>query len=218
MNTLNVVRDYFNRQATRFDAIYDADKPWLDRVIDRLRSVVVVRYRLICNLAPSGGPWTALDVGSGSGRYCISFAQSGATDVVGIDVAQSMNDFAAAEARRAGVERQCRFETSGFLEYHADRRFDVVVAMGYFDYLDDPLPHLNKMLALCQGRAFLSFPKRWELRVPIRRLRFSLEKGFVRFYSRREVTRLMAEAGVPSDRWSLINFDRDWIVVIRVAS
>ena len=215
MNTQNTVRDYFNRQATRFDAIYDADKPILQRLVDRLRSVVVERFRLICNLAPSAGPWTALDVGSGSGRYCIAFARSGAAHVVGIDVAQAMTDFAAIEAQKAGVGQQCRFLTTGFLEYQADRRYDVVVAMGYFDYLDDPLPHVSKMLALCQGRIFLSFPKRWEIRVPIRKLRFALERGFVRFYSRRDVTRLMAEAGVPPDRWSLIDFDRDWIIAVR---
>lgn len=216
MTIQNLVRDYFNREAVCFDAIYNSDKPFLQGLVDRMRSVVVERFRLVCTLAPLPGAWTALDVGCGSGRYPIAFTQAGATRVVGIDVASAMTDLAAAEARRMGVDDRCRFETVSFLDYHSDQPFDVVVAMGYFDYLDNPEPHLQKMLKLCRGRAFFSFPKRWEIRVPLRRIRFALEGGFVRFYSRGEVRRLMAGAGVAADRWSLIDFGRDWIVVVRV--
>ena len=217
MTIQNLVRDYFNREARRFDAIYVSDKPFSQRLVDSLRRVVVERFRLICNLAPSPGPWTALDVGCGSGRYTVAFAERRASRVVGVDVAASMTDLAAQEAKRAGVADRCEFVTAPFLEFQSDERFDVIVAMGYFDYLDDPGAHLRKMLKLSRGRVFLSLPKRWEVRVPIRKLRFALEKGFVRFYSRGEVDALMARAGVPDERWSLVDLGRDWIAVVRVA-
>lgn len=212
----NTVRDYFNQQAERFDAIYATEKPWLQRVVDRFRSVVVERLHLMCNLAPQTGPWTALDVGTGSGRYPIAFARAGATRVVGIDVAKAMTDLASAEAAKAGVARQCEWVTTPFLDFVSKERFDAVVAMGYFDYLDDPLPHLKRMLEFSRHQVFMSFPKRWEIRVPIRRLRFAWERGFVRFYSRAEVERLIAAAGVPRERCSILNFGRDWIAVVRV--
>lgn len=217
MTIQDIVRDHFNKEAARFDAIYDGDKPLMQRLVDSFRKVVVERLRLICNLAPLPGPWTALDVGCGSGRYGIAFARLGATRSVGIDVASAMIDLATAEAERAGVGKQCSFETVEFLDYRSDQPFDAVVAMGYFDYLDVPEPHVQKMLTLCRGRAFFSFPKRWDARVPVRMLRFALRKSYVRFYSRGEIARLMAGAGVAADRWSLIDFDRDWIVVVRVA-
>lgn len=217
MTIQDIVRDYFNREAQRFDAIYTTEKPLVHRLVDSLRKVVVERFHLVCNLAPSAGPWTALDVGCGSGRYGIAFAQSGATRVVGVDVAASMTALAAEEAARHGVNSQCEFITAPFLAYQSDERFDVVVAMGYFDYLEDPAVHLRKMLQHCRGRVFLSLPKRWEVRAPIRKVRFALEKGFVRFYSRREVDMLMADAGVPPDRVSLIDLGRDWIGVVRAA-
>lgn len=216
MTVQNLVKDYFNREAKRFDTIYVDEKPFAQRVVDSMRRVVVERFELLCNLAPSAGPWTALDVGCGSGRYSIAFAEKGASRVVGVDVAASMTDLANEEAERAGVLDRCEFVTAPFLDFESEERFDVIVAMGYFDYLQDPVEHLSKMLKLSGGRLFMSIPKRWEVRVPTRKLRFAIEKGFVRFYSRGEVDQLMARAGVPDDRWSLIDLGRDWIAVVRV--
>ncbi|MDH4063059.1 MAG: methyltransferase domain-containing protein [Acidobacteriota bacterium] len=217
MNPQDVVRDYFDREAKRFDAIYETDKSLVQRTVDRVfRGVVLERFHLICTLAPSPGPWTALDVGCGSGRYSVALAKSGAIRVVGVDGAAQMIELARTAAREAGVADRCDFEVTGFLERPADERFDVVVATGYFDYLDDPLPHLQRMVAMGRHRLFLSFPKRWEPRVLVRRVRFWLEKGFVRFYAKREVEALMQAAGIPKDRYALIDLGRDWIAVVRV--
>lgn len=216
MSSLHLVRDYFNREAQRFDAIYESRKPWHQRFIDRaFRQVVLERYRLICNLAPSPGRWTVLDVGCGSGRYSVTLARSGAARVVGIDVASSMIELASAESIRFGVGEQCEFKSTGFLDFSTDERFDVIVATGYYDYLDDPVPHLRKMIALSRGKLMFTIPKRWEWRVPIRKVRFWIERGFVRFYSRREVYDLARAAGQPLDRMSLIDLGRDWVVVMR---
>jgi 2-polyprenyl-3-methyl-5-hydroxy-6-metoxy-1,4-benzoquinol methylase len=213
---LDLVRDYFNREARRFDAIYESRKPWHQRIVDRaFRQVVIERFHLICNLAPSPGRWTVLDVGCGSGRYAVALAHAGAGRVLGIDVAATMIELARAEALRTGVGNRCEFQSTGFLDFATDERFDVIVATGYFDYLEDPLPHLQKMLSLARGKIMITIPKRWEFRVPVRKLRFLLARGFVRFYSRREVINLTRSAGVPLDRLSLIDLGRDWVAVIR---
>jgi len=217
VSSLDLVREYFNREARRFDAIYESRKPWHQRIVDRaFRQVVVERFRLICNLAPSTGSWNVLDVGCGSGRYAIALAQAGAARVVGVDVAASMTDLARQEAARASVGERCEFHTAAFLDFSTDERFDVVVATGYYDYLEDPLPHLQKMLRMSRGKVFITIPKRWEFRVPIRKLRFALERGFVRFYSRAEVMQLVHRAGLASERLSLIDLGRDWVAVLRV--
>lgn len=216
MRSLDRVRTYFDREAERFDAIYDdARKSIVERVADRVfRGVVVERWKLICTLAPCGHPWDALDVGCGSGRYAIEFARRGAARVVGIDVSPSMIDLAKSKAAAAGVSGRTEFAVASFLSFSPPERFDVVTATGYFDYLDDPVPHLRKMLALCRGRVFISIPKRWELRVPMRLVRFALAGGYVRFYARAELHALLKEAGVGPERAAIIDLGRDWIVVV----
>jgi 2-polyprenyl-3-methyl-5-hydroxy-6-metoxy-1,4-benzoquinol methylase len=217
MSSTKVVRDYFDREAKRFDAIYECGKPLVQRVIDRLfRGVVVRRHQLICNLSPCSQQWSVLDVGCGSGRYAIALARSGAARVVGVDISDSMLDLAKCEARRAGISHLCEFVASSFQDYQVMRRFDVVVAAGYFDYLKDPLPDLAKMLRSCSGKLFASFPKRWEIRMPVRRIRFALARGFVRFYSQAELLMLFSQAGHDLERLSVLDLGRDWIAVARV--
>jgi 2-polyprenyl-3-methyl-5-hydroxy-6-metoxy-1,4-benzoquinol methylase len=217
MNSLDLVRSYFDRAARRFDAIYEGEKPLSQRVVDTLfRQVVLERFRLICNLAPLPGQWTVLDVGCGPGRYAVALAQAGAAHVTGVDMSQSMIALARAEAETRGVAARCAFHTSAFLEWQTERRFDIGVATGYFDYLPDPAQDLRKMTSLCVARIFASFPKRWEVRVPLRRLRFALAGGFVRFYGRDEVIDLFAAAGIARERLSLVDLGRDWIAVARL--
>jgi SAM-dependent methyltransferase len=179
--------------------------------------VVVERFRLICALAPStNGPWTVLDAGCGSGRYALALARAGASRVLGVDAAAAKIDLAGKEAAAAGVSDRCTFVTSPFLDLPIDEKFDVVVATGYFDYLENPVEHLQKMVAACRGRIFITIPKRWEFRVPIRMIRFRLERGFVRFYSKRELGHLLRRAGIAPSQSAVIDLGRDWVVVIKV--
>jgi ubiquinone/menaquinone biosynthesis C-methylase UbiE len=218
MNSRELVRSYFDREAERFDAIYAERKPLVQRVVDRLfRGVVLERYRIICALAPLPRPFSVLDVGCGGGRYSLALARAGAAQVVGVDVSEAMIALARRAAQDAGVAERCTFVVSPFLDFVADKTFDVIVATGYFDYLAAPLDDLARMARLCAGRIYATFPKRWELRAPTRKLRFVLSGGFVRFYSRGEVVRLFAEAGITPERLALVDLGRDYLAVARVA-
>lgn len=215
MKSTDRVRRHFDRDAQRFDAIYSDRKPLMHRLVDSQRRVVVERFNLIQNLAPLPGRWTALDVGCGPGRYAIALAESGAARVVGVDVAPAMIDLARREAATAGRADVCEFVVSSFDSFQTHEHFDVVVATGYFDYLEAPAKDVEKMVQACVGRIYASFPKRFDWRAPLRKARFALGGGFVRFYDEREVRGLFGAAGVGVDRLSLIDLGRDWIAVAR---
>src|SRR5580765_7198594 len=126
MSSLDQVRKHFDRDAPRFDAIYERRKSWLDGIVDSLRSVVVRRFELVRALAPIPGRWTVLDVGAGTCRYGLALAPLGAAKVVSIDVSEGMIDLARAEIRRAGLEEKFELIVGDFLSYRTEERFEAV--------------------------------------------------------------------------------------------
>ena len=212
MRSLERVNSYFDREAERFDAIYERDKPLHQRLGDRLfRRVILERYSLVVNAIGAPGS-SVLDVGCGPGRYGIELARRGARRCMGVDVSSGMIDIAQREAMKAGVASRCEWKVSDFLPYESAEKFDAVVAMGYFDYIEEPLPHLRKMIGHARGRVFASFPKRWTLRTGLRVVRFRLARGFVRFYSRGEVLALFHQAG-PIACLALVDLGRDYVAI-----
>ena len=109
------VRDHFHDDAERFDAIYETKKGPVAAFIDNWwRGVVQKRLELnVEYLAPFVGK-KILDVGCGSGRFCIAFAQNGAEKIIGIDFALAMIEIADKLATEAGVGDRCEFVVGGF--------------------------------------------------------------------------------------------------------
>jgi 2-polyprenyl-3-methyl-5-hydroxy-6-metoxy-1,4-benzoquinol methylase len=213
MRSLDLVNSYFNREAERFDAIYEKDKPVYQQIGDALfRRVIHERYSLVVNAIGAPGA-RVIDIGCGPGRYGIELARRGAARCVGVDVATNMIEIAKTEADRHGVADRCEWHVSDWLSFAIDEHFDAAVAMGYFDYLEDPLPHLEKMVRCApEGRVFASFPKRWTVRTGLRVVRFALARGFVRFYSRSEVIGLFRSAGKVACL-SLVDLGRDYVAI-----
>lgn len=206
------VRDHFHADAQRFDAIYEDDKNAVSRWIDNVwRGVVRRRFDLTLeHLAPLAGK-RVLDVGCGSGRYCLAFAERGAEYVLGVDFAAAMIDLANEYAQKAGVQAQCEFRAGKFPDVVPDGVFDACTAMGFFDYINDPVPIISRMRELTRWKMVMSFPKSKEWRAPVRRMRFRLMGCPLFMYTESDVRKILGEAGI--ENYELISLDRDYIVV-----
>jgi 2-polyprenyl-3-methyl-5-hydroxy-6-metoxy-1,4-benzoquinol methylase len=209
------VRDHFEADAERFDAIYDDAKGPLRRFVDNYwRGVVRERFELVLErLSPAEG-MTVLDVGTGSGRYCLALAQRGAGRAVGIDFAPRMIEIARNQAIRLGVSDRCEFHVGSFPDDLPAGQYDAVTAMGFFDYVSDPTAMVKAMSDLTDGTMIMSFPKRHEWRVPIRRLRFKLLRCPLYLYSQARVRQILRDAGV--SRYECIDLGRDYIIVAHI--
>jgi 2-polyprenyl-3-methyl-5-hydroxy-6-metoxy-1,4-benzoquinol methylase len=214
MSVEQLVRDHFHADARRFDAIYESKKGLPARFVDNVwRSVVRRRLDLtLAELAPLRGK-SVLDVGCGSGRYCLAYAERGAVRVVGVDFAPGMIELANEYARRLNLEGRCEFRVGAFPEAVHDGLFDACTAMGFFDYVEHPAPMIARMWELTRSTMVMSFPKRREWRVPPRRLRFALMGCPLFLYSESQVRALLKDAGVIRYDW--IPLDRDYLVVAR---
>ena len=211
------VREHFDDDAERFDAIYRDKKGFVSRFIDDFwRGVVQKRLELnVEKLRPFDGK-KILDVGCGSGRFCIAFAKEGAEKVVGVDFAKLMIDIAEELAKEEGVADRCEFRVGAFPDIvdDAEAPFDASTANGFFDYIEDPVPIISKMRELTKGEMIMSFPKAVEWRVPVRRVRFWMKGTPLFLYKENQVKEILAKAKVENYEW--INLDRDYLIVAEV--
>lgn len=210
------VREHFEADATRFDAIYETKKGPVQRFIDDVwRGVVKRRFKLTLEkLQPFDGK-SVIDVGCGSGRYCLAYAHEGATRVVGIDFAQQMIDLADRYAAEQGIADRCKFVTGAFPQDAPAGPYDYATGMGFFDYIAEPLSIIRAMRAMTRSKMVMSFPKSREWRVPLRRVRFWLAKCPLYLYSEASVRQLLRDAGI--DKYEWIELDRDYIVIANLS-
>jgi 2-polyprenyl-3-methyl-5-hydroxy-6-metoxy-1,4-benzoquinol methylase len=211
MSVEDQVRAHFDADAKRFDAIYDEGKGPVASLIDDVwRGVVQRRFHLALErLAPFEGK-RILDVGTGSGRYCVAYAQRGA-QAVGVDFAEAMIHLARQHAREAGVAEACDFRVGSFPDAVTGETFDAASAMGYFDYVEDPVMHLVKMREITTGRMIMSFPKSREFRAPLRRLRFRIAGTPLFLFSRARFDFVLEAAGLGTVE--VIDLGRDYIAI-----
>ena len=211
------VRDHFHDDAERFDAIYESKKHPFARFVDNWwRGVVQKRLEVnVEKFQPLKGK-KLLDVGCGSGRFCLAYAREGAAKVIGVDFAVAMIDIANKLAEKEGLADICEYRVGTFPDAigESDGPFDGCSGNGFFDYIEHPVPIITRMRELTKGRLVMSFPKKYEWRIPLRKVRFLLKGTPLFLYTEPQVRDIMSKAGVTT--YEFVYLDRDYVVVADV--
>jgi 2-polyprenyl-3-methyl-5-hydroxy-6-metoxy-1,4-benzoquinol methylase len=184
------VRDFFDAWVTSYDAFYEEPSllgRWFNRVF---RKAVYLRRDAVLVLAKQYRCKSILDVGCGTGRNTIYWAQHGVEQLLGIDVAAEMVRLAAAVASQAGLENRCQFQHLDFMAAQPPRKYDMVVACGVFDYVLDAASFLRRMSLYADRIIYGSFPGLTLIRTPLRKLRYALRGCPTHFYRRRDIAML----------------------------
>ncbi len=199
MSNLGEVQHRFEWDAANFAGIYDDESSIVWRTFNRVfRKAIFVRYDVAMRESTPPDGKSFLDIGCGSGVYSNELARRGAQRVLGIDFSEPMLEIARASAAKLGVAAKTNFVSDEFLKHDfGEERFDISIAMGVFDYLEDPQPFLTKMASLTRGKVLASFPRYSLLRGTARRLRYRLTgRGDVFYYSSDKVSQLARAAGL----------------------
>lgn len=195
------VREYFSRSAVSFDSLYAEEdmgsfSRWANQ---RFRRDIYERFLVTMEHVRKNQIRSVLDVGCGSGRYAIALHEQGVQRVTGVDIAPGMIElFRRATQPLAGHGTEFAAVSGDFMDYEPDEPFDLVVAMGFFDYVEDPGPVLAKMRSLATHSVIASFPSISMVRTPIRKVRYAIKRCPVYFYERDRIGELSAGAGFAS--------------------
>ena len=205
---------FFDQYAGDFSAIYGNDNTPVNAVVNRLfRKSMMLRYeRTLAGCNPIEGK-TVIDIGCGPGHYGVALASRGASRVLGVDFASGMIDLAKKRAERAGVADRCTFTLGDFLEVTGDEKFDYAVVMGFMDYIEDPLALMKKVLKVCRGKAFFSFPADGGVLAWQRRMRYR-SRCDLYLYTEPQIRSLVSGLGVKASSVEMIS--RDFFVTLTV--
>jgi len=208
--TSSKVRSFFHKGASSFDSIYSGKTTPVMRVMNKiLRKDMYTRYDMTIAGCGDVKGKRLLDVGCGSGRYCLELAKRGG-QCVGIDFAQNMLDLANSLAKEQGVADKCEFKLIDYMDYQPAEPFDISFAIGYFDYISNPVEHLQKLRRDTKEKLMTIWPVSGTLRAAIREKRLTAGDCPVYFYSAEEVTKLMNQGGW--DVQDIVRIGEIWFV------
>jgi 2-polyprenyl-3-methyl-5-hydroxy-6-metoxy-1,4-benzoquinol methylase len=189
------IAEYWNNIAHQFDAIYTGQKSPIARGLDRwLRRDIYQRFEWVMNEAGDARGMKICDVGCGSGRFVASLAKRGA-QVTGVDFAPEMLKLGAQLAEKEGVANRTKFVLSDVLDWKTDERFDMVIAIGFWDYVADPLPRLQVIRSLTKTTFLSAWPRAGTLRAAIRTVRLKVAGCPVYFFTQQQVEDYLQRAG-----------------------
>jgi SAM-dependent methyltransferase len=184
------VREHFRKRAFSFDHLYDEDHA-LQRA---LRPGLFNRREFALEVAREYEAPRVLDVGGGSARIGEPFLDQGASRYVDVDLSDSMLELARARLARFGDDKVTLIQ-GDFLSADIPGPFDVVLALGYFDYVADAPAHVRRISELLApgGSVVASFPRWTWTKGPVRKLRYEVINNCPIFdYTREGLTELFA--------------------------
>jgi SAM-dependent methyltransferase len=186
------VRTRFEDKAQQFDDLYE-DERWLVRT---LRPGLFRRRKLAVDTVAAYDAPRVLDVGCGSGRIGEFALEAGASHYVGVDFSAPMIDLARARLQR--FNDRTELIVDDFVSAPLEGPFEVILAVGLFDYLPEPHRFSRRMFDLTApgGCVVGSFPTWSWLKGPVRKVRYEWIGDCPIFnYSRRELELMFGASG-----------------------
>jgi 2-polyprenyl-3-methyl-5-hydroxy-6-metoxy-1,4-benzoquinol methylase len=195
MDETQQVAQYWNDIANDFDAIYTGQKNPVSRALDRwLRRDIYQRFEWVMSQAGDVRGMKICDIGCGSGRFVAALAKRGA-QVTGVDFAPEMLKLGAKLAEREGVSDNCKFVLSDVLDWKTSEQFDLAIAIGFWDYVADPLPRLQVIRSLTKKTFLSAWPRAATMRAAIRKVRLKADGCPVYFWHLEQVEDYLKRAG-----------------------
>lgn len=191
------VARFWNDIAVEFDAIYSGKKSPIGRAMDRyFRADIYQRFDWVMQKSGDVHGKRICDIGCGSGRFVTELAKRGAAHVTGVDVAPEMLKLAQQLVTQDGVQDKCDFVHADVLNWKTDQKFDETIAIGFWDYIQDPPQRLRNIRSFTTERFLSAWPRFWTWRMPVRKVRLQYIRGCpVYFFREPQIFKMLEEAG-----------------------
>lgn len=203
--TIHTAQQYWNDRSILFGNYYVAPTLF-DRVFRKGIYTRVAVATGICHEFPES---SVLDIGSGPGINSVTFIKnSPVRKVTGIDFSRSMIDYARKFSSDESVSNKCSFIEGNFLTHDwNDEKFDISVALGVLDYVEEAELFLSKMYAMTNRAIVVSWPENG-MRMALRRFRYTCP---LFHYSEEDIRKLHSTLDIRELKF--VKSDGGWISI-----
>ena len=189
---------FFESYAKSFDSIYGHRKKrsFIGRMNDRFfRRAMYSRFEKTINIIKNDDINSILDVGCGSGRYCLEYLKYNKS-VVGIDLAEEMLKISKHLCESNYPDGNFHFIHGDYLNYTFNKKSEVSILMGLFDYISDPKFLIEKLSKDTSKIILASFPKRWNILTLQRMIRYKIRQCPLFFYTKKQIENMLNDLGM----------------------
>jgi 2-polyprenyl-3-methyl-5-hydroxy-6-metoxy-1,4-benzoquinol methylase len=192
MNLAAQEKENWEQVAQKLDIYYKEEKDSLRRAIDKVfRKAMTERFNLTFQECKNVKRKRILDIGCGTGRVSLQLAEKGAY-VMGVDFSQNMINRANAIAKEKGLYDNCIFIKDDFAKHVFNEKFDISIALGFFDHAKDPEFNIKKMRSITREKCMMSFSAKFAFQVPLRVIWLRSKNRPVYLYTKKELKRLFS--------------------------
>jgi 2-polyprenyl-3-methyl-5-hydroxy-6-metoxy-1,4-benzoquinol methylase len=185
------VKEYFEDIASDFDSYYESPKGIFDKIINAWlrRPGLIKRLKISLEASNPHSGRRILDVGCGSGKFIVECAKRGA-EVWGMDISREMIEIAKDFCEKNKVEAELRI---GDATKELPKGFDICIALGVFEYFEDPKPVLENMFASTNecGKIIFSVPSLFTFQTPLRNVLLYYRDVKCYYYTKKRVMSLL---------------------------
>jgi len=196
-DTMPRVARFWNNIAEDFDTIYSGRKWFVLRLLDLwFRKDIYDRFDWVMERSGDVRGLEICDIGCGSGRFVTEFVKRGAGHVTGVDVAPEMLRLSRELTTIDKTVDRCDFVLADVLNWDTTNTYDITIAIGFWDYIQEPPERLNRIRSLTRTTFLSAWPRFWTWRMPLRRVRLQYIRGCpVYFFRRSQVEAMLRDAG-----------------------
>jgi len=211
------VGHFFDGYAEDFSSIYKEDtkkRSSLNTLTDKLfRKDIESRFNTTIALTDNDSINSILDIGCGPGHFVVRFLEQG-KDVTALDIAPSMLEITKRRVESMQVNSPFVTILADYSEYTFSKTFDAACVMGVFEYIQDPVTFLKKLLLDIDKEIYISISDNKGLLAWQRRLRYKIRKCPLYLYSRNQLEDCLKKADC-YDLAEIEDLERGYYVVIR---
>ena len=209
----NNVKNFFSSYAVDFDSIYGYGKRrnLLLKFVDKyLRKSMFGRYIKTLEFIDNVKLNSVLDIGCGSGIYLETIGRK-KIEIAGIDLSQNMIDMTEKRLSKAKLKAK-KLIVGSYLDIQLEKKYDLSILMGFFDYVEEPLVTLRKVINDTNQYILASFPKKGGVLYFQRKIRYKFRNCPIFFYNYIDLEKIINELKIKE--YQIIDNDREYYVII----